>query len=70
MGIRALDNSRTADHKKNLATAKNLIKEVTALKDEIKSTLEKQTTHSTQLVEETHNAYSPPLRFFSQQSTV
>lgn len=57
MGIRELDNSITADHKEFISTTERLIKEVTALKDEFKLTLQKQETHSKQLVEETHNAY-------------
>ncbi|KAL7595290.1 hypothetical protein Lser_V15G29353 [Lactuca serriola] len=57
MGIRALDNNCTADQKQFVSTAENLIKEVTALKEEIKSTLESQTAHSKHLVQETHNAY-------------
>ncbi|XP_023754907.1 uncharacterized protein LOC111903362 [Lactuca sativa] len=57
MGIRALDNNRTADQKQFVSTAENLIKEVTTLKEEIKSTLESQTAHSKHLVQETHNAY-------------
>lgn len=57
MGIRALDNSRTADRMEFMAPADNLIKEVTAWKDSFKTSLEKQATHSNELVKETHNAY-------------
>ena len=56
MGIRDLDNHRTVDHKEFISTAEKLIKEITALKDEFKASLEQQATHSNKLVEETHNA--------------
>lgn len=57
MGIRALDNNRTTDHKQFLSTAKNLIKEVTTLKNEIQSTLENQaTTSNNHQWPEMHNA--------------
>ena len=57
MGIRALDNARTADHKQFLSTAKTLIQDVTTIKEEIKSTLDCQDTNSQNLVQETNNAY-------------
>lgn len=61
MGIWALDNNRTADHKKFLSIAKTLIQEVTSIKEEIKSTLDRQAAHSQNLVQETHNAYESAL---------
>ena len=57
MGIRALDNNRTADHKEFLAIAKHLIQEVSAIKAELQSTIADQAVQLKKLVEETHNAY-------------
>lgn len=57
MGIRYLDNHQTADHKDFIATADRLIKEISILKDEFNASLDKQSVHSKQLVNETHNAY-------------
>ena len=54
MGIRALDNNQTVDHKEFMETNKNLVKEVTTLKDELTTTLDKQAVHSKQLEEETY----------------
>lgn len=61
MGIWALENNITADHKQFLSTAENLIKEVTALKNELKSTWENQAISSKNLVQETHNTYESAL---------
>lgn len=61
IGIRDLDNRRTADHKEFLSTTEKLIKEIRTLKDEFKVSLEKQVVHSNKLVEETHNAYESSL---------
>ena len=42
MGIRDLDNFRTADHKDFIATADQLIKEISPLKDEFNASLDKK----------------------------
>ena len=68
MGIRALDNNRTADHKQFLSTAETLIQEVTAIQEEIKSTIDHQAAHSQTLAQETHNAYEFALAML--QSTI
>lgn len=68
MAIWALDNSRSADHKQFLSTVENLIKEVTKLKEEVKTTRENQAAHSKKLVEETHNAYESAIAVL--QSTI
>lgn len=51
MGIRDLNNRRTTYHKEFLSIAENIIKEVTKLKYDFKKTLERQASHSKQLVE-------------------
>lgn len=61
MGIQALENNQIADHKHFLSTAETLIQEVTTIKEEIKSTLSRQTALSKNLVQETHNAYESAL---------
>lgn len=61
MGIRDLDNRRTADHSQFLSTAEKLISQVVSLKEEIKSSLEAQAAHSQKLVDETQNAYESAL---------
>lgn len=51
-----------------MSTFKNLVKEVTTLKDELKTSPEKQAIHSKKLVEETHNAYESTIAVL--QSTI
>ena len=63
IGIRDLDNRRTADHKDFLATTDRLIKEISTLKDEFNASLDKKYVRSKQLVDETHNAYESSIAF-------
>lgn len=61
MGIRQLDNRRTVDHKEFISTAEKLILEITTLKNDFNQSLEKQASHSKQLVEETYTVYESGL---------
>ena len=68
IGIRALDNNRTVDHKEFLVTDECLIQEVSAIKTELQSTIMDQAVQSKKLVEETHNAYESTIAVL--QSTI
>lgn len=57
MGIRALDNTRKADHHQFIAIAEKLISEVSTIKSDLQSIITDQPAQSRKLVEETHNAY-------------
>lgn len=57
MGIRSPDNNRTVDHKDFMATIERLIQEVSAIKNDLKTTIADHAIQSKKLVEETQNAY-------------
>ena len=61
MGIRDIDNRRTADPKEFMSIDEKLVKEVIELKNDLNQTIENKDSHSNQLVEETHTEYESRL---------
>ena len=68
MGIRALDNTRKADHQQFISTAEKLITEVSTIKYDLQSIITDQSAQSRKLVEETHNTYESTISVL--QSTI
>lgn len=57
MGIRQLENQRTADHQKFIKKATYLINKVKDLQNELQKSMKEQETKSQQLISTTHIAY-------------
>lgn len=57
MGIRELENQRTANHKDFMSKSEDFIKEVKKLKEDLQEMLQTQKSKSKNLIDEIHTAY-------------